>query len=149
MRKGVRFALQFVDYIPAQLKERTLYVSMEFATATHLCPCGCGSEVVTPLSPTDWSLVFDGESVSLDPSVGNWTLPCQSHYWIRKSQVLWARQWTRDEIEAGRRADRSAKLEYYGRGQGSTLTAPTDQEEDAPVGLLASVGKWFRTWLRI
>jgi hypothetical protein len=59
-----------------------LYVSPGYATVTHLCCCGCGAEVVTPLSPTDWKLTFDGVAISLSPSVGNWSLPCRSHYFI-------------------------------------------------------------------
>jgi len=43
-----------------------------------------------PLGPTDWKLTFDGESVSLYPSVGNWNFPCQSHYWIQENKVRWA-----------------------------------------------------------
>ena len=82
---------EFVEYVPAVLAEGVLYVSLRFATVVHLCPCGCGNKVVTPLSPADWQLLFDGEAVSLTPSIGNWSLPCQSHYWIRLDQVRWVR----------------------------------------------------------
>jgi Family of unknown function (DUF6527) len=51
---------EFVRAIPKKLSEGTLYVSMEFATAAHSCACGCGREVVTPLSPTDWKITYDG-----------------------------------------------------------------------------------------
>ncbi|WP_417924835.1 DUF6527 family protein [Collimonas pratensis] len=27
----------------------------------------------------DWSLTYDGKTVSLDPSIGNWSLPCRAH----------------------------------------------------------------------
>jgi hypothetical protein len=46
------------------------------------CCCGCGHEVVTPFSPTDWKLTFDCVSVSLYPSIGNWSPPCRAHYFI-------------------------------------------------------------------
>ncbi len=85
---------EFVDYIPDAIKEGTVYVCVPFATVVHRCCCGCGNEVVTPLSPTDWKLIFDGQSISLDPSVGNWSFPCQSHYWIRRNKVVWARRWS-------------------------------------------------------
>jgi hypothetical protein len=39
------------------------------------------------------------------PSVGNWTLPCQSHYWIRNGKILWARRWTEEEIAIGKARD--------------------------------------------
>jgi hypothetical protein len=75
----------------------------------HLCACGCGHEIVTPLSPTDWRLIFDGETVSLKPSIGNWSYECQSHYWIVRDRIRWARRLTRPEIDAGRARDRRAK----------------------------------------
>lgn len=110
-----RISHEFVEHIPDKLQDRTLYISVRFATATHLCLCGCGSEVVTPLSPTDWRLTFDGETVSLDPSVGSWSLPCQSHYWIQRDRGLQARQWGAEEIEAVRQADKAAKRDYYAK----------------------------------
>jgi hypothetical protein len=81
---------EFVEFVPEQLAEATLYISMGYATAIHLCLCGCGQRVVTPLSPTDWRLTYDGESVSLDPSIGNWSFRCRSHYVIRRNHVIWA-----------------------------------------------------------
>ncbi len=104
---------KFVDVVPDQLERETLYVSIPFATAAHLCLCGCGHEVVTPLSPTDWRLIFDGATVSLEPSIGNWSYPCQSHYWIRRGRVRWAPQWSAQEIERERQRDARAKQRYY------------------------------------
>jgi hypothetical protein len=96
-----------------ELKDGALYVSMSFATVAHKCCCGCGKEVVTPLSPTDWKLIFDGKSITLDPSVGNWSFPCKSHYWIRGGKVRWAAEWSQDEIDAGRAKDRLAKERHF------------------------------------
>ena len=78
---------QFVEYIPEHIQEGILYISMPFATAVHKCVCGCAKEVVTPLSPKDWQLTFDGKTVTLAPSIGNWKFKCRSHYWIKKSHV--------------------------------------------------------------
>jgi hypothetical protein len=105
---------QFVEYIPENLQQDILYISMSYATAAHLCCCGCGKEVVTPFSPTDWTLAFDGETVSLDPSVGNWSFPCRSHYWIRRNRVAWAGGMSLQAIEAWRVHDRIAKTRQYG-----------------------------------
>jgi hypothetical protein len=41
----------------------------------------------SPLSPTDWKLTFDGVSVSLHPSDGNWSFPCRSHYRIEYNRA--------------------------------------------------------------
>jgi hypothetical protein len=108
-----RLRHQFVDYLPERLENDVLYLALRFGTVAHNCCCGCGNEVVTPLSPTDWQLTFDGESISLAPSIGNWNLPCRSHYFITKSRVLWAKPWTRTQIERGRSADRQAREQYY------------------------------------
>jgi len=85
---------EFVEFIPDIIKSDTIYISIPFATATHLCCCGCGLKVVTPISPCDWKLTFDGESISLHPSIGNLQFPCKSHYWIRDSRVVWADSWS-------------------------------------------------------
>lgn len=112
MRAG-QLAPAFVEFIPDVLKESSLYVSIEYATAVHLCACGCGHKVVTPFSPTDWRLIYDGESVSLDPSIGNWSFDCQSHYWVRGGQIRWADRWSRKRIDAGRERDRAVKETYF------------------------------------
>ena len=113
MTRQTRLTYEFVDYIPNALEEGKIYVSVQFATVVHKCCCGCGREVVTPLSPTDWKLIFDGQTVSLEPSVGNWSLPCQSHYWVTENRVVWARRWSREEIEEGRARDRRRKAAAY------------------------------------
>jgi hypothetical protein len=92
----------FVEYVPEAILEGALYVSMQYGTAVHKCCCGCGCEVVTPMSPTDWRLIFDGEHVSLEPSIGNWSFPCRSHYVISRGRVRWAADWTDAEVVAGR-----------------------------------------------
>ena len=104
----------FCKHIPELIEPGVLYVSMEYTTATHCCCCGCGEEVVTPFTPTDWIMMFDGEAISLWPSVGNWTLTCRSHYVIRDGNVIEARPWTDEEIAAERRRDRAAKAQYFG-----------------------------------
>jgi len=114
MKKKVHLVHKFVKHIPEVIEDGTVYVSIEFATVVHKCCCGCGYEVVTPLSPTDWQLIFDGQSISLEPSIGNWNMPCQSHYWIKNDNVKWARRWTRMEIDAGRDLDTKEKERYFG-----------------------------------
>ena len=92
---------QFVDFVPETLSEGVLYVSMIYATAIHKCCCGCGNKVVTPLDPNQWMLTFDGHSISLSPSIGNWNYPCRSHYWICGSNVNWYRAGIGKEVSAG------------------------------------------------
>ena len=135
MKRKLILAHEFVEYIPNDLKEGTIYVSMAFATAVHKCCCGCGNEVVTPISPTDWQLTFDGESISLYPSIGNWNLDCKSHYWIIRNRVQWARRWSRKEIAAGRAHDRLRQERYFNDASpsdGDTIVKFEDSKEDKP-----------------
>lgn len=82
MTKQTRMLTEFVTFAPAALAPGVLYVSMEYATVLHACCCGCGNKVVTPLAPERWSLTYDGRHITIVPSIGNWSFPCQSHYWI-------------------------------------------------------------------
>lgn len=120
---------EFVEYMPNDLKDGTIYVSMAFATVAHKCCCGCGNEAITPLSPTDWKLIFDGQSISLDPSIGNWNFACQSHYWIKRNKVKWAPRWSQEEINAGRAHDALAREGYFDRTK-----TPTVHDANAGVG---------------
>lgn len=104
---------KFVDNIPDIIEDNVLYVSMEYETLIHKCACGCENEVVTPLSPTDWSLIFDGETISLEPSIGSWGLECKSHYWITNNKVNWSSSYSQKEINKVRRVDSEDKYEYY------------------------------------
>ena len=104
---------KFVEFIPENIQADTIYVSIEYSTAVHKCFCGCGNEVVTPFSPTDWKLSFDGESITLSPSIGNWNFDCRSHYFIRNNKVHWAGSWTNEEIEQGRLDDKISKESHY------------------------------------
>lgn len=108
---------KFVEFIPENIEQGMLYISMHYATAMHKCACGCGNIVVTPFSPTDWKLFFNGASVSLSPSIGNWSFPCRSHYFIRNSQVDWCSSWSKKQIQAGRETDQKRKAQYYSSNQ--------------------------------
>lgn len=113
MKTEIKLVHKFVEFIPEQIEERTLYISIEYCTAIHKCVCGCGNEVVTPLSPTDWELIFDGKTVSLSPSIGNWNFKCKSHYFITRNKIRYARRWKDREIEEGRKEDIDNKEKYF------------------------------------
>lgn len=137
---------EFVEFIPDELASNTIYISIAFATVAHRCCCGCGSEVVTPLSPTDWQLTFDGETVSLHPSIGNWSFPCQSHYWIDRNGICWAEQWSEERIAAGRARDAAAKIRKYGNTE---LAEQNQESHSAPDDLKADEAKLdFIQWLK-
>jgi len=99
--------------MPKVLAEGVLYVSYEYQTAAHLCACGCGSKIRTPLAPTEWKLKEHRDGPSLWPSIGNWQLPCRSHYISDHGKVVWARQWTEEEVLAGRHREQRVRQAYY------------------------------------
>lgn len=109
----MKFAMQRVHYMPKELKPGVLYVSEEFDIAMHLCACGCGSKVKTPLGPTEWSVTETRGGPSLRPSIGNWQQPCQSHYWITGGKIVWGKKWTPKQIAAGRRQEEERRRAYY------------------------------------
>jgi len=121
------FNHEFVEFIPSELEEGVLYVSVQYATAVHKCACGCGNKAATPISPVDWQLLFDGDSVSLTPSIGNWGFPCRSHYWIKANKVLWAETWSPEQISAGRlRETRDYERYFASRRKGSYSTGQAE-----------------------
>lgn len=104
---------EFVDFIPQSVESGVLYVSQKYKTATHLCCCGCGNKVVTPLKPGGWKLTNTRGAVTIRPSIGSWSLPCQSHYFITKNKIDWAPQWSKRQIEDGRISDQRAREQHF------------------------------------
>lgn len=135
---------RFVRNVPRELDPGVLYISMDYATAVHACCCGCGERVVTPFTPTDWAMTFDGESVTLNPSVGNWNQDCRSHYVIKRGRVIECGSWTNARVEAERRRDKRAKQSYY-----SNASPPASM--DSPLATHANGTErgrepWSRLW---
>lgn len=142
------FTPEFVEYIPRQLDNGVLYVSIPYCTAVHKCACGCGNKVVTPISPADWQILFDGDGVSLFPSVGNWGFPCKAHYWVRSNQVFWAKAWSSDQIARGRARESHSRTEYFARRSGQATAGEVAQAapavRQARSRRLARISNWWR-----
>lgn len=113
MNRLTTISLERVTYLPKVLADGTLYVSEEYAVAGHLCACGCGEKVITPLNPAAWSFSECNGQPTLHPSIGNWQLPCRSHYVIKSGRIEWASQWSEARIRAGREAEQRRREEYY------------------------------------
>lgn len=79
--------IEYVEYIPKELKPGILYISNKYKTAIHLCPCGCGLETVTPFGNTfGWNLKNENGNVSLQPSLLNKS--CNTHYFITDNKII-------------------------------------------------------------
>lgn len=128
-----RLTHEFVKSFPAPLEPDVLYISLDYDTTAHLCACGCGHRVILPLHPTAWKLTYDGAAVSMSPSVGNWSFPCQSHYWIERGRICWSTSLTRAQIQAGR--DRTLRART-----GTPLT------KDSSVPSSPALSRWTRAW---
>ena len=100
---------------------------------------------VTPFTPTDWKMMFDGETVSLNPSIGNWTLACRSHYVIKRGRVIEAGPWTDKQVEAERRRDRTAKARFFGVPEPTEPVTTEGQAEtpsQAKPGFVGRILRW-------
>lgn len=130
---------QFVGLIPNELQEGILYVSLPYSTVIHLCACGCRREVVTPLAPFQWKLTYDGETISLFPSIGNWNFPCRSHYWLKEGKIVWAIALSSKKIEAGRKNDGTESRTYF--EQHTAAVGGHNLEKEKPIS-----GFWARVY---
>ena len=137
------FQHKFVEFIPENVEEGTLYISIEYCTAIHKCACGCGSQVVTPLSPTDWRLTFNGKNISLHPSIGNWNFECQSHYWIKNNKIEFAGRWTEKEIHLGRKNDQNRKEDYF-REPFDAIKEDLVNQKNPKLTVWQKISKFFR-----
>ncbi|WP_029148326.1 DUF6527 family protein [Methylophilus sp. 5] len=139
---------EYVEFIPKELKAGKLYVSEKYSIAAHLCACGCGNKVVTPLSPASWSLKVKGNSVSLRPSIGNWDFPCKSHYWITNNTIDWSREFSEAEIKSVRRRDAIDKENEIDQVNLEriklTLQPRTQIETPQPPSLFESIKNWLK-----
>jgi hypothetical protein len=127
------YLAEFVESFPTPMNPGVLYVSVPYSTAGHICPCGCGSEVVTKLSPARYRVIFDGE-VSLHPSVASTGLPCNSHYFITQGQVDWHKKLGAAQTARARQADRRA--------------VESARAEEGRVGIAARLWRKLRRGLR-
>lgn len=87
--KQTDYKTLFVDRMPTEIEDGVLYVLPHLQVAIHNCMCGCGEKVVTPLGDCQWSWNYDGNNVTLSPSVGNFQYDCKSHYFLRQGKVIW------------------------------------------------------------
>lgn len=109
----MRINIRRVEFMPKELEPGVLYVSDKYRTAAHLCACGCGEKIRTPLGPTEWSVSEGRDGPSLWPSVGSWQRECRSHYVIRDGAVHWADQWTDVQVRAGQQREHRDREAYY------------------------------------
>ena len=107
--RTTKWHVEWVEDMPHVIEPGNLYISTKPRLTEHLCACGCGMEVSLPLSRSDWWIKYDGDTISMCPSVGNWRLPCRSHYQLTENRTIWCPAWTDGQIAEGRGRDRARK----------------------------------------
>jgi hypothetical protein len=99
----------------------------------------------------NWTLEIVDGRVTLYPSIGNWSLPCRSHYLIRQGRVVSARDMSREEIEAGRLRDQRLRHIYFAevnrRKEAPTYVQPTAAPHSE--FWLARGWRAIQAWLRL
>lgn len=105
--------LKRVEYMPRILEPNILYFAEGFRAAAHLCACGCGSKIRTPIGDAEWNLIDGTDGVSLLPSIGNWQQPCRSHYFITNGEIVWMGQWSDERIRKARAEEEEIRRIHY------------------------------------
>lgn len=128
-----KIILQKVYYMPKQLEPGILYVSDEFKVAAHLCPCGCGNKIITPILPVNWTFSEYNNLPTLSPSISNWQLPCKSHYWITKGHISWSYKISKEQASESWFKEEKTRLTYY----------ETEQFPVKKLGMLIRLKEWI------
>lgn len=125
---------KFVDFIPEKPDDGVIYITVIYRTAVHNCICGCGNKVVTPLSPSHWKIIFNGKTISLSPSIGNWNFECKSHYWITNNEIRMAEPWSefKDETKPAIEERRRKKFSFSIFKSGRKKKGKKKKQNDGP-----------------
>jgi len=88
----VEITFEYVEFIPEERKEKIIYISEKYGVTVHNCLCGCGGKTILPIDciidgqDLGWKLIKEpNDKISFTPSVGNFQMPCKSHYIITKN----------------------------------------------------------------
>lgn len=141
-----RVQAEVVDLAPKVLEPGRLYISHKYRAAVHLCCCGCGEKVVTPLSSAEWQVDFRDDRVTLHPSIGNWSMACQSHYVIRDNRVIWAGKFSKRQMTAVFERDQRDLKRLHQASTGHPT--PTPSVSPMTPAAARSVSRGWLGWLR-
>lgn len=140
---------EFIESAPTELSDGVIYISDRFRTALHKCCCGCGREVVTPLNAAGWSYTRQGETITLKPSIGNWSFACKSHYLIISNEVVWSSTMSDSQIaqvKARDKRDKEAFINSRNKEKFPELPAPPQIQEAAPSSWVSWLSAAVRRW---
>ena len=85
-----RLETVYVDHLPLKrdMEEEKVYITNNRTQATHLCPCGCGTEILTPFGRGGYRLLENKDnSLTLSPQIEH--SPCSNSYKVYKNYIVW------------------------------------------------------------
>lgn len=94
----VDYIVKDVEFSPKKIEGKIVYVikdGLEPDSLLFKCPCGCDEDIflnlLTDMRPV-WAFNVNSEGlITISPSI--WRhVGCRSHFFIRKSVVVWARE---------------------------------------------------------
>lgn len=139
---------ELVDLAPKVLQPGRLYISHKYRAAVHLCCCGCGEKVVTPLSPAEWRVDVRDGRVTLHPSVGNWSMACVSHYVIRDNRVIWAPRMSKRQMKAVFERDQRDLKRLHQSASAHSGPTPTPSVPSTAPAVASAVPRGWFAWLK-
>lgn len=143
-----RITAELVDLAPRVLQPGRLYISQKYRAAVHLCCCGCGEKVVTPLSPAEWQVDLRDGRVTLHPSVGNWSMACESHYVIRDNRVIWAPRMSKRQMKAVFECDQRDLKRLHQSAAAYSGPTPTPSVPSTAPAVAPAVSRGWFAWLK-
>lgn len=87
--KITKIQIKNVGIIPNDLEEWVLYLSERYWLSKHKCFCWCGSDVVLTLDRWSHYIHFMDWTLTVSPSIGSFSIPCNSHYFIKNNTIEW------------------------------------------------------------
>ena len=94
------YKVNFVNDLPDDIKNRTIYivgVKKNPWLIAFYCPCGCRELIQLNLlkeSSPCWSFKINRKGkIDISPSIQR-IVNCKSHFYIRKSRIVWAKSAT-------------------------------------------------------
>ena len=105
---------RFVESIPpGRPPAGEFLISIKYGMGVLRCPCGCGNTMDVNIEPHRWSIKWDGEHISVCPSISSDWMGCRSHYWVRRNRIVWGYPISRTAEEKKEKEEAKARERIY------------------------------------
>ena len=131
MSSGV-YRLIESERLPPQVGPFEFHYSRRFEMAALACACGCGHRVMLNLLDQHQLVIADGLP-TVTPSILVSDAPCLSHFFIRRGQVEWAQQWSKETVHRVMQSQVRRHVEQ-------------DKKRKPKASFLRRCADWFTSW---